>query len=188
MRRTLRRGPKGVVDGQPVKIPAPSAVVEPKRDRGTKRERPCGRPSNRVGGNPETGWRGRSSERPSLLESTREKSSWRRQRDVRTVNRHRWARRVASGERVKRGQGTRHNDPVTSEEGMPFGVRASRPRLREVAVNRPKRLFSKNTGACQAAQGAVYALTPARCRKVKGRGQGGSPSEALSRSPGKRRP
>src|SRR5689334_1433118 len=41
---------------------------------------------------------------------------------VRTVNRHRWVRRVASGERVKRGQGTRHNDPVTSEEGMPFYV------------------------------------------------------------------
>ena len=42
--------------------------------------------------------------------------------NVRTVNRHRWVRRVASGERVKRGQGTRHNDPVTSEEGMPRGV------------------------------------------------------------------
>ena len=42
--------------------------------------------------------------------------------DVRTVNRHRWVRRVASGERVKRGQGTRHNDPVTSEEGMPPAV------------------------------------------------------------------
>ena len=41
---------------------------------------------------------------------------------VRTVNRHRWVRRVASGERVKRGQGTRHNDPVTSEEGMPLLV------------------------------------------------------------------
>ena len=38
---------------------------------------------------------------------------------VRTGNRHRWVRRVASGERVKRGQGTRHNEPVTSEEGMP---------------------------------------------------------------------
>src|SRR3954451_12060233 len=47
--------------------------------------------------------------------------------DVRTVNRHRWARRAASGERVKRGQGTRHNDPVTSEEGMPEGGKASRP-------------------------------------------------------------
>ena len=42
--------------------------------------------------------------------------------DVRTVNRHRWVRRAASGERVKPGQGTRHNDPVTSEEGMPFPV------------------------------------------------------------------
>ena len=41
---------------------------------------------------------------------------------VRTVNRHRWVRRVASGERVKPGQGTRHNDPVTSEEGMPMRV------------------------------------------------------------------
>src|ERR1044071_3144071 len=47
--------------------------------------------------------------------------------DVRTVNRHRWVRRAASGERVKRGQGTRHNDPVTSEEGMPAGGKASRP-------------------------------------------------------------
>src|SRR3977135_1785486 len=46
--------------------------------------------------------------------------------DVRTVNRHRWVRRAASGERVKRGQGTRHNDPVTSEEGMSIRVRASR--------------------------------------------------------------
>src|SRR3954463_12728124 len=43
--------------------------------------------------------------------------------DVRTVNRHRWVRRVASGERVKRGQGTRHNDPVTSEEGMSTRVK-----------------------------------------------------------------
>ena len=71
--------------------------------------------------------------------------------DVRTVNRHRWVRRAASGERVKRGQGTRHTDPVTSEEGMPGWVKASRRQPDRVAVNRPKRLFSKNTGACQAA-------------------------------------
>src|SRR3954465_9151452 len=89
--------------------------------------------------------------------------------DVRTVNRHRWVRRVASGERVKRGQGTRHNDPVTSEEGMSIPVTRT-GKLGWIAVNRPKRLFSKNTGVCQAAQGAVYTLTPARCRKVKGRG------------------
>ena len=50
--------------------------------------------------------------------------------DVRTGNRHRWVRRAASGERVKRGQGTRHNDPVTSEEGMPVRVaRAARVAL-----------------------------------------------------------
>ena len=90
-------------------------------------------------------------------------------KDVRTVNRHRWVRRAASGERVKRGQGTRHNDPVTSEEGMPLAVKRT-AELPGVAANRPKRLFSKNTGVCQAAQGAVYTLTPARCRKVKGRG------------------
>src|SRR5262249_16733974 len=89
--------------------------------------------------------------------------------DVRTGNRHRWVRRVASGERVKRGQGTRHNDPVTSEEGMYELVRGTIELVR-IAANRPKRLFSKNTGVCQAAQGAVYTLTPARCRKVKGRG------------------
>ena len=41
----------------------------------------------------------------------------------RTGNRHRWVRRGASGERVRRGQGTRHTDPVTSEEGMPGAVR-----------------------------------------------------------------
>src|SRR5687768_2129483 len=91
-------------------------------------------------------------------------------RGVRTVNRHRWVRRVASGERVKRGQGTRHNDPVTSEEGMPVCVMGLPRKRALVAENRPKRLFSKNTGVCQAAQGAVYTLTPARCRKVKGRG------------------
>jgi hypothetical protein len=89
--------------------------------------------------------------------------------DVRTGNRHRWVRRAASGERVKRGQGTRHNDPVTSEEGMSELVTCTEKLVR-IAANRPKRLFSKNTGVCQAAQGAVYTLTPARCRKVKGRG------------------
>src|SRR6478736_7321846 len=101
--------------------------------------------------------------------------------DVRTVNRHRWVRRVASGERVKRGQGTRHNDPVTSEEGMSTKVTRT-GKLWWIAVNRPKRLFSKNTGVCQAAQGAVYTLTPARCRKVKGSGYRSSDRDAASRS------
>ena len=54
----------------------------------------------------------------SRLESAVEKSVRRRAVGVRTADRHRWARRAASGGRVKRGQGTRHTDPVTSEEGM----------------------------------------------------------------------
>ena len=58
-------------------------------------------------------------------------------RDVRTVNRHRWVRRVASGERVKRGQGTRHTDPVTSEEGMLSGV----------SVYTTRALFSRSESA-----------------------------------------
>ncbi len=39
----------------------------------------------------------------------------------RTGNRHRWARREASGARVILGQGTRQNVPVTSGEGEPVG-------------------------------------------------------------------
>ena len=107
-------------------------------------------PSKAVGESREPSARGGGNSEPSGLESTREKSLQGRTTDVRTVNRHRWARRVASGERVKPGQGTRHTDPVTSEEGMPSGVRRT-AQLEGVAVNRPKRLFSKNTGACQAA-------------------------------------
>ena len=125
--------------------------VEPERDTGTKRKRSCGWPSKAVGGNPESPWRVGSSDPASCVESTGKKSSQRSLQSVRTVNRHRWARRVASGERVKPGQGTRHNDPVTSEEGMPDSVKASRRKPDLVAENRPKRLFSKNTGACQAA-------------------------------------
>ena len=35
-------------------------IVEPRGDRGTKGQRPCGRPSNRVGACSETGMRGSS--------------------------------------------------------------------------------------------------------------------------------
>jgi hypothetical protein len=66
--------------------------------------------------------RRRGDPKPSPVESTREKSPSGRVAGVRTANRHRWARRAASGGRVKPGQGTRHTDPVTSEEGM-LGVR-----------------------------------------------------------------
>ena len=55
------------------------------------------------------------------------------------------------------------------------------------AENRLKRLFSKNTGACKGiVQADVYALTPARCRKVKVSRQ--PQGKAMNRSPGKRRP
>ena len=62
--------------------------------------------------------------------------------------------------------------PYLRKKGCHGTSPASRRRWPMAAVNRPKRLFSKNTGACEAAQGQVYALTPARCRKVKGRAQG----------------
>jgi hypothetical protein len=169
VRRSLRRGPRGVADGQRVNSPVPSRSVEPREDTGTKRRRLCGWPSKPVGESREGMARASFGRLERRGVDGREKSLA-ELRDDRTANRHRWARRVASGARVRRGQGTRHNDPVTSEEGMHASVKASRRQPERVAVNRPKRLFSKNTGACQAAQGAVYALTPARCRKVKGRG------------------
>jgi hypothetical protein len=99
------------------------AFVEPAGDRGTKGRRLCGWPSKAVGASREPSARAGGDPLTSDLESTREKSLRWRACDVRTVNRHRWARRAASGERVKPGQGTRHTDPVTSEEGM-LGVRA----------------------------------------------------------------
>ena len=104
------------------RFPPRCQTVEASRDRGTKGERPCGRPSKGVGFGRDLSARDEGNLVPSLLESTRKKSSTGRSGSDRTVNRHRWARRVASGERVKRGQGTRHNDPVTSEEGMPVLV------------------------------------------------------------------
>ena len=66
----------------------------------------------------------------------------------RTVIRHRWARRVASGARVIYGEGTRQNDPVTSGEGVPVVGKGVQSKPNPAAVNRVKRLFSKNTGVC----------------------------------------
>ncbi len=51
---------------------------------------------------------------------------------------------------------------------MPVVGDSVQEKPKPAAENRPKRLFSKNTGACQGiVQADVYALTPARCRKVK---------------------
>src|SRR5450432_1608437 len=80
VRRTLRRGPRGVADGQPAKIPAPLCVrYDPARDTGTKEERLCG-----LAVEPRRCSLKRASRRdreasgatrvPSLLESTVEKS------------------------------------------------------------------------------------------------------------------
>ena len=85
---------------------------------------------------------------------------------ARTVNRHRWSRRVSTGAREIHGQGTRQNDPVTSGERVP-GDRPQR--------NGPGDCLTKTQG-CAKPQGEVYGLTPARCRKVKRRGhREGSP-------------
>jgi hypothetical protein len=100
-------------------------AYEPLKRQGTVERRVGGRvdwPSKAVGASREPSARGGGDPQPSDLESTREKSLSGRFVGVRTVNRHRWARRAASGERVKPGQGTRHTDPVTSEEGMPNRV------------------------------------------------------------------
>ena len=51
------------------------------------------------------------------------------------------------GERGNRGQGTRQNRPATSGEGALLSKGA--------AENRPRRLFTKNTGLCQAARRSI---------------------------------
>jgi hypothetical protein len=93
-RGTPERSCRGLVDWPCKAVPA----------RGELTPRARGNPSSRA------------------VESAGEKSLVGSLESVRTVNRHRWARRAASGERVKRGQGTRHNDSVTSEEGVPDTV------------------------------------------------------------------
>src|SRR6266516_1636625 len=81
-------------------------------------------------------------------EPTAKKSPASRMWSDRTVIRHRWARRVASGARVIYGEGTRQNDPVTSEEGVPIVGAGVHSKPNPAAANRVKRLFSKNTGVC----------------------------------------
>ena len=110
----------------PVETLAPPCSVEPKRDTGTKSERLCGWPFNRVG-KPRREYeeKGQLSSKSGGVDG-QEKLVGKLDGD-RTGNRHRWVRRGASGERVRRGQGTRHTDPVTSEEGMQSAVRGFTP-------------------------------------------------------------
>ena len=82
---------------------------------------------------------------------------------ARTGNRHRWSRRESKGARVSHGQGTRQTGPVTSGEG-------ALARDGEAQRNGPGDCLAKTQGYAKP-QGEVYGPTPARCRKVKGRGQ-----------------
>src|SRR5712691_5511640 len=75
---------------------------------------------------------------------------------ARTPNRLRWASREYSGDRENPGQGTRQSNPVTSEEGVPWLVKGLRPERTAVAVTRPKRLFTKNTGGCEAVRRCIH--------------------------------
>ena len=81
----------------------------------------------------------------------------------RTGDRHRWSRRASKGARVSHGQGTRQTGPVTSGEGALV-------REGEAQRNGPGDCLAKTQGYAKP-QGEVYGPTPARCRKVKGRGQ-----------------
>src|SRR5918999_924866 len=76
VRRVLRRGPRGVADGELANIPAPPdhrSTLE--RDAGTKRERLCGRPFKPVGASREVNTRGSLRANPSHVESAAKKSS-----------------------------------------------------------------------------------------------------------------
>ena len=94
---------------------------------------------------------------------------------ARTVNRHRWMGRGSQGRRKKHCQGTRQNGPVTSGEGTLRGAAAEK---------RPKQLFSKNTGLCEAVRRSIRADA---CPVLEGQEEG-SGNEAPNPSPSKRRP
>ncbi len=81
-------------------------------------------------------------------------------RSARTRNRHRWSGREYRGARETHGQGTRQIGPVTSGEG------ALPPQQGEAQRKGPGNCLAKTQG-CAKPKGAVYSLTPARCRKVK---------------------
>ncbi len=93
---------------------------------------------------------------------------------ARTVNRHRWSGRIYQGARETHGQGTRQTGPVTSGKG------ALPPRQGEAQRIGPGNCLAKTQG-CAKPQGAVYSLTPARCRKVKRSCQSNRSSEVKPR-------
>ena len=95
-------------------------------------------------------------------------------RSARTVNRHRWSGRKYRGARETHGQGTRQTGPVTSGEGALPPIQGEAQRIG------PGNCLAKTQG-CAKPQGAVYSLTPARCRKVKRSCQSDRSSEVKPR-------
>ena len=168
-----KSGPKArlgsVADGQQVEIPVPRGI----RNVGTRAQEACRERKDRCkrsccagGKTPVHGGSGvkRSKHKGSEVPGVpAEKSRYCVPR-ARTVNRHRWMGRESQGRRKKYCQGTRQNGPVTSGEGTP-GVKTGPQRTGPGNCLAKTQVYAKP-------QGEVYGLTPARCWKVKGRGQG----------------
>ena len=74
---------------------------------------------------------------------------------ARTPNRHRWSGREYSGDRENHGEGTRQNAPVTSGEGGPSTYYDLLRKGVVAAETSGKRLFTKNTGPCEHANGCI---------------------------------
>ena len=143
-------------DGQRVNIPVPDGAAKRGRRTGTA----AGRRNCRL--KREGGGRRVKYRRLADARQYREASAGRTARgrrlprkaaklqamSARTGNRHRWSRRVSKGARVSHSQGTRQTYPVTSgERVLPSGGGAEKW---------PGRLFSKNTGLCEAARRGIW--------------------------------
>src|SRR2546421_7543074 len=84
--------------------------------------------------------------RQGIREPTAKKSPASRMWSDRTVIRHRWARRVASGARVIYGEGTRKKTPELWKEGGPEEGEGENSNPTRPARNRAKQRFTKNKG------------------------------------------
>ena len=145
----------GLPEGERVDIPAPVADAKRGRRTGTAACRRNGR-LKREGIGLRVKYRGLADARQYREASANRTARGRRlprkaaklqSVGARTGNRHRWSRRGSTGARVSHGQGTRQTGPVTSGEGaLPSGGGAE---------EWPRRLFSKNTGLCEAARRSI---------------------------------
>ena len=146
----------GNPDGQRVNIPVPASAAKRGRRTGTTASRRNGWLKRE--GRPLRGKSRSGADARQYLEASAEGTAWGRRlprkaaklqaHGARTGNRHRWSRRVSKGARVSHSQGTRQTDPVTSgERVLPSGGGAEK---------RPRRLFNKNTGLCEAARRSIW--------------------------------